>query len=108
MRDQNLERWRVLCELAANGQDPDKLSKLIDEINKLLGEKFERPPKRRHRADGALIARLAGASLPQLRVFGLGLLQDGDIGVGVFPQREEVLIRGACLGAIALHGIGAS
>jgi hypothetical protein len=28
--------------------------------------------------------------LLQLRVLRLGLLQDGDVGVGVFPEREEV------------------
>ena len=27
----------------------------------------------------------------QFGVFGLGLLQDGDVGVGVFPEGEEVL-----------------
>ena len=28
----------------------------------------------------------------QLRVLRLGLLQDGDVGVGVFPEGEEVLM----------------
>jgi hypothetical protein len=28
----------------------------------------------------------------QLRVLGLGLLQDGDVGVGVFPEIREILI----------------
>jgi hypothetical protein len=45
---------------------------------------------------------------PQLRVLGLGLLQDGDVGVGVFPQREEVLICRAGLGGLALKRIGAA
>ena len=31
----------------------------------------------------------------QLRVLGLGFFQNGDVGVGVFPEREEVLIRSA-------------
>jgi hypothetical protein len=35
------------------------------------------------------------AELFQLRVLCLGLLQDGDVGVDVFPEGEEVLIRGA-------------
>jgi len=35
-----------------------------------------------------------GPRLLQLRVFRLGLLQNGDVGVGVFPECEEVLIRG--------------
>jgi hypothetical protein len=30
----------------------------------------------------------------QLRVLGLGFLQDGGVGVGVFPEREEILVGG--------------
>ncbi len=30
----------------------------------------------------------------QLCVFGFGLLQDGDVGVGVFPEREEIFVGG--------------
>ena len=45
--------------------------------------------------------------LLQLRVLRLSLFQDGDVGVGVFPQREEILIRGVGLRRIALQGIGA-
>jgi hypothetical protein len=30
----------------------------------------------------------------QLRVLGFGLLQDGDVGVGVFPEREEIFVGG--------------
>jgi len=30
----------------------------------------------------------------QLRVLGFGLLQDGDVGVGVFPEGEEVVVGG--------------
>jgi len=37
--------------------------------------------------------RLTKTSL-KLRVLGLGLLQDGDVGVGVFPEREEVFLGG--------------
>src|SRR5271165_7135599 len=36
-----------------------------------------------------------GSGSPELRVFGFGLLVDGNVGVGVFPQCEEILIRGA-------------
>jgi hypothetical protein len=32
--------------------------------------------------------------LLQLRVVGFGLLQDGDVRVGVFPEREEILVGG--------------
>jgi hypothetical protein len=33
------ERWMRLCELAANEQDPEKLLKLVMEINRLLDER---------------------------------------------------------------------
>jgi hypothetical protein len=32
------------------------------------------------------------AALTQLRVLGLSLLQDGDVGVGVFPKGEEIVV----------------
>ena len=44
--------------------------------------------------------------LLQLCVLRLGLLQDGDVGVGVFPKRQEVLIGGFCLGGVALNSVG--
>ena len=36
------ERWKQLCEEAANEQDPEKLMKLIKEINRLLEAKEQR------------------------------------------------------------------
>jgi hypothetical protein len=36
------------------------------------------------------------------------LLQDGDIGVSVFPEGEEVLLGGFGSGGVALHVIGAA
>ena len=48
------------------------------------------------------------APLLQLRVLGLGLLQDGDVGVGVFPESEEFLIGRFRFRRIARHGIGAT
>jgi hypothetical protein len=30
----------------------------------------------------------------QLRILGLGLLQDGDVGIGVFPEGEEIFVGG--------------
>ena len=41
-----------------------------------------------------------------LRVLGLGLLQDGDVGVGVFPESEEIPIGRASFWCAALQGIG--
>src|ERR1700756_4710442 len=38
----------------------------------------------------------AQQKLLQLRVLGFGLLQDGDVGVGVFPEGEEVFVSSQC------------
>ena len=43
--------------------------------------------------------------LSLLRVLRLCLFQNEDVGVGVFPEGEEVLGGGFCLGGVALHGI---
>src|SRR2546425_13266408 len=48
----------------------------------------------------------ADKRLLQLRVFRFGLLQDGDVGVGVFPEREEVLVGGASLSSVAGERVG--
>jgi hypothetical protein len=47
-------------------------------------------------------------SLLQPGVFNFGLLQDWNVGVGVFPDREKVLIRGSRLRRIFLQRICAS
>src|SRR2546430_6475704 len=41
----------------------------------------------------------------QLCVLRLGFLQDGNVGVSVFPKREKPLIRGTRLCGISLHGV---
>jgi hypothetical protein len=46
-------------------------------------------------------------SLLQLRVLRLGFLQDRNIGVGVFPEREEIFVGGERLGGITLQSVGA-
>jgi hypothetical protein len=64
---------------------------------------------RRH-ADAAqqvLKARVECKLLFQLRVLGLRLLEDRDIGVGVFPQREEILVGAAAWGSVTHQSIGA-
>ena len=50
-----------------------------------------------HVAKEALEARVGARGLFQLCVFRLGFLQHGNIRVGVFPEREEILIGGAGL-----------
>jgi hypothetical protein len=48
--------------------------------------------------------RLDSTNLLQFGVLGLGLLQDGDVRVGIFPYPEEVLVRRLGLG---VEGFGA-
>ena len=45
-----------------------------------------------------LEARAGARGLFQLCVFRLGFLEDGDVGVGIFPECEEILIGGAGFG----------
>jgi hypothetical protein len=42
MIGKNAERWKVVCEMAATEQDPDKLRALVHEIDALLGAKQHR------------------------------------------------------------------
>ena len=42
MIDKEKERWRELCEQAAVEKDPDKLQRLVKEINHLLDIKSKR------------------------------------------------------------------
>jgi hypothetical protein len=45
--------------------------------------------------------------LLQLGVLGLGFFQDRDVGVGVFPEGEEILIRRVSASRVVLRGKGA-
>ena len=45
------ERWLQLCEQAVVEQDPERLMKLVDEINQLLMEKEEHLKANRERND---------------------------------------------------------
>src|SRR5208283_5517580 len=57
---------------------------------------------------GELNAQFHRSPSPQLHVLRLGLLQDRDVGVGVFPQGEKVLVGSFRLGSVALQGVGAT
>ncbi len=46
MDDKTKERWEILCEQAAIEQDSTKLIELVQEINRLLGEKQQRLEKK--------------------------------------------------------------
>jgi hypothetical protein len=58
---------------------------LLSKLNCLLGT------WKRKRRESAVSCR---RRLLDLRVFGSGLFEDGNIGVGVFPQREEIAVAG--------------
>jgi len=42
MQGEALKRWMALCEQASKEQDPKKLSKLIEQITRMLEEKAAR------------------------------------------------------------------
>jgi hypothetical protein len=44
----------------------------------------------------------------QLGVLSFGLLQDGGVGDGIFPEGEEALVGGFRFGGIACHRVGAA
>ena len=48
------------------------------------------------------------AWLLQLCILGLGSDENGNVRVGVFPKREEIIVSGAGFGGVALQGVGAS
>ena len=47
-------------------------------------------------------------ALLQFGVLALGLLQDGDVGVGVFPEGEKIFVGDTCFAAVANHCISAT
>ena len=50
---------------------------------------------------------MTGTLLVQLRVLRFRFFQDGDVGVGVFPEGEEILISSFGLGGITFECVGA-
>ena len=42
MQGENREKWEILCKMAADEKDPERLMKLVQQINKLLEEKERR------------------------------------------------------------------
>src|SRR5437016_5591189 len=78
-------------------------------------------PKRNGQTFSGLTGRTSGLPKSELTVHfchatqslqfrGLRFCSDEDrnVGVGIFPESKEILIRGAALGSVALHRIGAS
>ena len=50
MQGETKERWKQLCEKAAQEQDSERLVKLVDEIVRLLHEKQDRLTKQKEQA----------------------------------------------------------
>lgn len=48
MKGATKERWEDLCQQATVEQDPKKLMRLVDEINRLLAEKEQRLTQQRN------------------------------------------------------------
>ena len=44
----------------------------------------------------------------EFRILGLGGDEDGNVGVGVFPESEEILICRLGFGGVTLHGVSAA
>jgi hypothetical protein len=47
MESQKKERWMELCARAAVEKDPDKLHALVDEVARLLQEKYDQRRRRK-------------------------------------------------------------
>ena len=67
------------------------------------GERTTGAPLAPLAAATSIEARVGAQGLFQVCVLRLGFLQDGDVGVGVFPESEEIFVGGECAGA---GGIG--
>jgi len=52
MDGEKKERWLRLCELAVSEQDPAKLLRLVEEINRLLEQKEQRLKAQRTSGEG--------------------------------------------------------
>src|ERR1700722_6334578 len=63
---------------------------------------FSRPRSQKH----PTVYQRTQLQLLQLCVFGFGLLQDGDVGIGVFPKGEEVLVSSFGFCGVARHSVG--
>jgi hypothetical protein len=53
MQGKTGELWFELCAKAAQEQDPDKLLKLVEEINRLLQEKESRLQRQSNKQDAS-------------------------------------------------------
>jgi hypothetical protein len=42
MKGETRERWKELCELIADEQDPGRMMELVKELNRILAEKEQR------------------------------------------------------------------
>src|ERR1039458_8275582 len=109
-----LETMRLAITVEISRFDSKRLLRGVNECSPVNNSYDGQPP--RHRSHPIWFYPLSvdtkrrrrTLQLLQLRVLGLGLLQDGDVGVGVFPEGEEILVCSLRFGGIACHRIGAS
>src|SRR5271167_1037660 len=74
--------------------------------NCTVGSYCNRPARRNLKWRFTFATRTTQTSA-QPCVLALRLGENGNIGIGVVPEREEVLIRRLCPGRVALHGVSA-
>ena len=60
-----------------------------------------------HAAQEILKARPEYKDYSRFAYSALACLRIGDVGVGVFPEREEILVSSAGFGRVFLHGVSA-
>ncbi|HKR84795.1 MAG TPA: hypothetical protein VJS37_11505 [Terriglobales bacterium] len=51
MKGETRERWKKLCQLAADEQNPEELLRLVSEINRLLTDKEKRLKDRQEQSN---------------------------------------------------------
>jgi hypothetical protein len=114
-------RYRMSRRIFGNCRDPKRL-----DADRSIRPCLHRPaiPPQRITGENGVLQQVIGSADPlvkagaavvirilvellQLHVLRLGFFQDGDVRIGVFPEGEEILVRGAGVGRVALHTIGA-
>ncbi len=69
----------------------------------------DRPVSHRSASGSAIVTlhegEFLGIRLPQSRVLGFGMPVDRNVGISIFPERKEILIRLAHGGLVAHHGL---
>src|SRR5580704_13586157 len=75
---------------------------------RFLSQKLWAMPRPPSRIAPRIPARVNICDLLELGVFRFGFLEDGNIGVSIFPKGKEILIRSLCFRRIPGNGVGAA